>query len=205
MKLGVLGTGQVGTAISTEMVKAGHEVVVGSRDPQSDKAQEFARQTGARVASYAEAATHGEWVFNALPGEPAVDYLRQCDIAGKILVDIANYNSAVDQPIGTPVGQLIQSAFPEARVVKALNSISAHLMLAPGGLDGQHTVFIAGNDADAKRQVTAFLAGFGWADILDLGDIAATRAMEQLVPLWMSLEQVFSGPGFNLKVVREEG
>lgn len=203
MKLGVLGTGQVGTAISTEMGKAGHDVLVGSRDPGSEKAQAFARQTGARVASYAEAAAHGEWVFNALPGEPAVDYLRQCRLDGKILVDIANYNSAVDQPIGTPVGQLIQSAFPDVRVVKALNSISAHLMLAPGGLEQQHTVFVAGNDADAKRQVTAFLRSFGWTDILDLGDISATRAMEQLIPLWMSLERAFAGPEFNLSVVRK--
>ena len=205
MKLGVLGTGQVGTAISTEMVKAGHDVVVGSREPEGDEAQTFARQTGARVASYAEAAAHGEWVFNALPGEPAVDYLRQCEIAGKILVDIANYNSAVDQPIGTLVGQLIQSAFPETRVVKALNSISAHLMLAPAGLAESHTVFVAGNDVDARRQVTEFLRSFGWTDILDLGDISAARAMEQLVPLWMSLEQVFGGPDFNLKVARRKG
>lgn len=202
MKFGVLGTGQVGSAIGGKLVKLGHNVVIGSRTPGSAKSMELARATGAIVASYAEAAAHGEWVFNALLGEPAVDFLKDCDLAGKILVDIANYNSAVDQPIVVPVGEAIQQAFPDVLVVKALNSVSAHLMVDPADLERRHTVFVAGNDADAKRQVTELLRSFGWEDVLDLGDITASRAMEQLIPLWMSLEQLFGGPGFNLSVIR---
>jgi 8-hydroxy-5-deazaflavin:NADPH oxidoreductase len=204
MKFGVLGTGQVGSAIGGKLAKLGHDVVIGSRTPESAKARELARATGAPVASYAEAAAYGEWVFNALPGEPSVGFLRGCDIAGKILVDIANYNSAVDQPIALPVGEAIQQAFPEVRVVKALNSVSAHLMVDPADLGERHTVFLAGNDADAKRQVTELLRSFGWEDVLDLGNISASRAMEQLIPLWMRLEQLFGGPGFNLSVLRGE-
>lgn len=202
MKFGVLGTGQVGTAISGKLARLGHDVVLGSRTPESARARELARAAGLRVTTYAEAATHGEWVFNALPGEPAVDFLRDCDIAGKILVDIANYNSAVDQPIAIPVGEAIQRAFPEVRVVKALNSVSAHLMVDPADLVQRHTAFVAGNDTAAKRQVTELLRSFGWEDVLDLGDISASRAMEQLIPLWMLLEQLFGGPGFNLSVLR---
>lgn len=198
MKFGVLGTGMVGSAIAGKLNALGHDVMVGSRSPDDAKAKAL----GLAVGTYAEAATHGEWVVNALPGEPAVDYLRECDIDGKILIDISNYNHAVDQPIGTPVGELIQSAFPKVRVVKALNSVSAHLMVDPGHLGAPHTVFVAGNDAAAKAEVSDLLRTFGWIDIIDLGDSSAFRAMEQLIPLWMALERVTGGPEFQLRVVR---
>jgi len=198
MKFGVLGTGMVGSAIAGKLKQLGHDVMAGSRTPDAAKAKEL----GVPVGTYAEAAAHGEWVVNALPGEPAVSYLRECDIDGKILVDISNYNHAVDQPIIVPVGELIQQAFPNVRVVKALNSVSAHLMVDPGHLGKPHTLFVAGNDAAAKAEVIGLLKTFGWADIIDLGDSSAFRAMEQLIPLWMALERVTGGPEFNLSVAR---
>lgn len=198
MRFGVLGTGMVGSALACKLNKLGHDVMAGSRTPDAVKAKEL----GVPVGTYAEAAAHGEWVVNALPGEPAVGYLRECEIDGKILVDISNYNHAVDQPIVVPVGELIQRAFPKVRVVKALNSVSAHLMVDPGHLGKPHTLFVAGNDAGAKAEVTALLKTFGWVDIIDLGDSFAFRAMEQLIPLWMALERVTGGPEFQLSVVR---
>ena len=101
-----------------------------------------------------------------------------------------------------PIGEAIQKAFPDVRVVKTLNSVSAHLMVDPASLGQCHSVFIAGNDADAKAEVIGLLQSFGWQDIIDLGDIGATRAMEQLIPLWMRLEEHFDGPNFNLAVIR---
>lgn len=199
MKFGVLGTGMVGSHIAGKLKALGHDVMVGSRSPDEKKSKEL----GLPVGTYAEAAAHGEWVVNALPGEPAVGYLGQCDIHGKILVDISNYNHAVDQPIETPVGEAIQRAFPKARVVKALNSVSAHLMVDPGHLGKPHSVFVAGNDAAAKAEVSELLKTFGWTDIIDLGDSTAFRAMEQLIPLWMALERVTGGPEFNLAVMRK--
>jgi hypothetical protein len=199
MKFGVLGTGMVGSAIAGKLKQLGHDVMAGSRTPEAAKAKVL----GVPVGTYAEAAAHGEWVVNALPGEPAVDYLRGCDIDGKILVDISNYNHAVDQPIVVPVGELIQQAYPRVRVVKALNSVSAHLMVDPGHLGQPHTAFVAGNDAAAKLEVTQLLKTFGWTDIIDLGDSSAFRAMEQLIPLWMALERVTGGPEFQLAVVRK--
>lgn len=196
MKFGVLGTGMVGSAIARKLNQLGHDVLLGSRTP-GDRPD-----LGVPTGTYAEAAAHGQWIVNALPGEPAVDYLRQCDITGKILIDISNYDHAVDQPIVTPVGELIQNAFPTVRVVKALNSVSAHLMVDPAALGQPHTVFVAGNDAGAKSEVTALLRTFGWTDIIDLGDSSAFRAMEQLIPLWMALERVIGNPGFNLAVIR---
>lgn len=198
MKFGVLGTGTVGSAIAGKLRQLGHDVMAGSRTPDAAKAKEL----GVPVGTYAEATAHGEWVVNALPGEPAVDYLLECDIDGKILIDISNYNHAVDQPIVVPVGELIQRAFPTVRVVKALNSVSAHLMVDPGHLGQPHTLFVAGNDAAAKTEVSDLLKTFGWTDIIDLGDSSAFRAMEQLIPLWMALERVTGGPEFQLSVVR---
>ena len=202
MKLGVLGTGQVGAAIGTRLAELGHDVMLGSRTPGSANADALAAAANVVVATYAEAAAHGEWVINALPGEPSISILKGCEIDGKILIDIANYDHAVDQPIADPLGEAIQRSFPRVRVVKALNSVSAHLMVRPQQLARRHSVFVAGNDAAAKHEVTALLRSFGWEDVLDLGDITAARAMEQLIPLWMRLEQLLGGPKFNLAVVR---
>lgn len=199
MKIGVLGTGQVGGAIGRKLASLDHEVMIGSRDP-AGKAAEFA---GLRVGTAAEAAAYGAWVVNALPGETSLVTLRDCDIDGKILIDIGNYNSAVDQPIVEPLGQAIQREHPAAKVVKTLNSVSAHLMVDPGELGQRHSVFIASNDEAAKHDVTILLRSFGWQDIIDLGDLGACRAMEQLIPLWVQLDQKLGGPNFNFAVVRE--
>lgn len=198
MKIGVLGTGQVGGAIGYKLAGLGHDVMMGSRNPAA-KAADLPRL---RVGTPVQAATHGEWVVNALPGERSLIVLRDCPLDGKILIDIGNYDIAVDQPIIEPLGQAIQREHPRARVVKTLNSVSAHLMVDPANLKGQHSVFIAANDAAAKREVTALLQSFGWQDIVDLGDLTACRAMEQLIPLWMSLERKLGGPQFSLAVVR---
>ena len=200
MKIGVLGTGQVGSAIGRKLASLGHDVVLGSRDP----AGKAASLPGLRLDTVPAAAAHGEWVVNALPGEHSLVALRDCAIDGKILIDIANYDSAVGQLIEPPLGQAIQSQHPHVRLVKTLNSVSAHLMVDPGQLKRSHSVFIASNHDDAKRDVIALLRSFGWKDIVDLGDLGACRAMEQLIPLWMRLESTLGGPQFNLAVVREE-
>jgi len=204
MRIGVLGTGQVGGTLGRKLAELGHDVMLGSRSPTGDKAQALASSAGVAVGTYAEAGAHGEWLVNALPGEHAIALLRDCAIEGKILIDISNYNSAVDGPIETPVGEAIQGAFPQARVVKTLNSVSAHLMVDPASLGAEHHVFLAGNEAVAKRDVEALLRSFGWRSILDLGDIKACRAMEQLIPLWMRLEETLGGPDFNLAVVSHQ-
>ncbi|HVY51053.1 MAG TPA: NAD(P)-binding domain-containing protein [Devosia sp.] len=198
MRIGVLGSGMVGGGIARKLASLGHDVMASSRDP-GGKAAQF---KDIRLGTAQEAAAHGEWVVNALPGEDALKVLADCAIGGKIFIDIGNYEHAADQPILEPLGQAIQKAHPEARVVKTLNSVSAHLMVDPGHLGKPHSVFIASNDAEAKREVTELLRAFGWTDIIDLGDLSACRAMEQLIPLWVALEDRLGGPEFNLAVVR---
>jgi predicted dinucleotide-binding enzyme len=178
--------------------------MMGSRTPQSARAAAFTAATGARFGTHAEAAAHGEWIVNALPGESAIEVLRQCEIGGKILIDIANYDHAVDGPIQRSLGETIQETFPTVRLVKTLNCVSAHLMVDPAHLAGPHNVFIASNDDDARQQVTALLRDFGWETILDLGDLTACRATEQLIPLWMRLYARFASANFNLAVIRAD-
>jgi 8-hydroxy-5-deazaflavin:NADPH oxidoreductase len=196
MKFGVMGTGQVGRTVGEKLQSLGHDVMLGSRDPAQKQ------DLALKVGTITEAAQHGEWIVNALPGEKAIGLLGGCILNGKIFIDIANYDLAVDQPIPTPVGEAIQSAFPSVRLVKALNSVSAHLMVDPAALKKPHSVFIASNDTAAKAEVGKLLESFGWEDIVDLGDLTACRAMEQLIPMWMRLEEKLGGPNFNLAVVR---
>lgn len=203
MKIGVMGTGEVATTVGGKLHALGHEVVFGSRSPDSDKAQRISAETSIRVASHRDAAEHGEWIVNALPGEHAIPLLTGCALDGKILVDIGNYEAIVHGPVATPLGEALQAAFPAARLVKTLNSVSAHLMVDPTSLGGDHTVFVAGNDADARAEVEALLRSFGWRSILDLGDLKACRAMEDLVPMWMQLFGKFGDPNFNLLVARQ--
>lgn len=172
MRIGVLGSGQVGGSIARKLASLGHDVMMGSRSA-ANKAADF---PGIKLGTATEAAAHGEWVVNALPGETSLRVLGQCDLAGKILIDMGNYDSAVDQPIAIPLGEAIQQAHPDTRVVKTLNSVSAHLMVDPANLKQKHSVFVASNDEAAKREVTALLESFGWQDIIDLGDLTACRA-----------------------------
>lgn len=197
MKIAILGTGQVGQAVGARLLQLGHDVRLGSRDPGTKA------HLSLPIFPYAEAARQAEWIVNALPGEAAIAILRACETDGKILIDLGNYDHAVDQPIIQPLGQAIQEALPRTRVVKTLNSVSAHLMADPAALGAPHSVFIASDDADAKRDVTAWLRSLGWTDVIDLGELGACRAMEQVIPLWMALERQLGGPGFNLKVARD--
>jgi len=137
---------------------------------------------------------HGEDALQTLPGLP---------LAGKLLLDIGNFQAAADGPLTRTLGESLQSALPGTRVVKALNSVSAQLMGEPHLLETIHTVFIAGNGAEDRSAVAQLLESFGWLDVIDLGDLTACRSMEQLVPMWMRLYEKFGHVYFNLAVVRK--
>ncbi len=227
MRVGILGTGMVGKAVAARLAGLGHEVLVGTRDPAATLAREEPdrygsppfrvwqeRHAAVKLGSFADAAAHGELLVNATAGEASLDALRlagEANLAGKVLVDIAN---ALDYSQGMPprplvgtadsLGERIQRAFPAARVVKALNTMSAPLMVDPGQLaGGDHTAFVAGDDPDAKALVTGLLTdGFGWRDVIDLGDLSAARATEMLLPVWLRLWGALQVPLFNFKVVR---
>ena len=215
MKVGVLGTGMVGQALAGKLVSLEHEVVMGSRQAGNEKAVAWASTAGgtAGEGTFATAAAFGELVVNATGGAVSLAALTAAgaeNLAGKVLVDVAN---PLDFSGGLPpsltvcntdsLGEQIQRAFPDSLVVKALNTISAEVMVTPGVVDGSHTVFVAGNDAGAKATVAGLLVSFGWppGDILDLGDISASRGLEMYLPLWLRLWGATGTRDVNVKVV----
>ncbi len=215
MKVGVLGTGAVGQALGSKLVSLGHDVVMGSRQAGNEKAVAWAATAGgtAGEGNFATAAAFGDIVVNATPGAVSLAVLTAAgaeNLAGKVLVDVAN---PLDSSRGMPprltvcntdsLGEQIQRQFPEALVVKALNTVNADVMVTPGVVGGSHTVFVAGNHAAAKAQVVDMLMSFGWppGDILDLGDIAGARGMEMYLPLWVRLWQTLGTSDLNVKVV----
>ena len=202
MRIGVLGTGVVGTTIAGKLRELGHDVLIGSRTAGED------------AVPFARAAAHGEVVFNCTNGNASLEALSAAaaeNLAGKVLIDVSN---ALDFSHGRPplvgvstgdsIAEQIQRAFPEAKVVKALNTVNANVMVDPSVVPGAHDIFLSGNDEEAKGQVAELLQSFGWpADcILDLGDITAARAQELYVALWVRLTGVAGSATFNIKLVR---
>jgi predicted dinucleotide-binding enzyme len=197
MNISVFGTGEVGTAVAAKLKSLGHDTVFGSRHPGSDR-------DGIPVLSHADAAAHGDWIVNALHGEDAMATLVPLDLAGKLLIDIGNWRSAIDSPIVDTLGESLQRALPRTRVVKAMNFPSAHLMGHPEKLDGISSIFLAANDAGARAEVKNLLESFGWRDIIDLGDLTACRAMESLAPMWIRLNEKLGHVWFNFGVIRQD-
>lgn len=213
MKIGVLGTGMVGVAIAGKLAALGHEVRMGSRNANNDKAVAWAKSAGPKASqgSFADAAAFGEIVFNCTNGANSLEALAAAgasSLADKILVDVAN---PLDFSKGAPslftgtddsLGERIQRAHPEAKVVKTLNTVNCGVMVDPGKLSEPTDVFVSGNDAAAKAHVTEILRSFGWKSVVDLGDIATARGTECWLMLWIRLMGAFETPDFNLKLVR---
>lgn len=214
MKIGILGSGMVGKTLGGKLADLGHEVMLGTRTPA--KLEEWLRtvQGNIRAGSFADTAAHGEILFNATNGAGSLDALAQAGethLNGKLLLDITN---PLDFSRGMPptlfvsnddsLGEHIQRAYPLLKVVKTLNTVTAHVMINPQQVaDGDHTVFVSGNDAEAKAQTTAILTEwFGWKHVVDLGDITTARGTEMYLAIWIRLWGALGTPMFNVKVVK---
>ena len=194
MKVGLLGSGDVAKTLAEGFLKHGHSVKVGSRNPA--KLADWAAQTqGATVGTFGEAAAFGELVMLAVKGKAAADALTLAglkNLAGKTVIDACN--PIEDAPpekgvlrfftdINLSLMETLQNQFPEARFVKAYNSVGAPCMINPGFAGGRPTMFICGNDESAKKQVAAINEQFGW-ETADMGGAEAARAIEPLCMLW---------------------
>jgi 8-hydroxy-5-deazaflavin:NADPH oxidoreductase len=226
MKIAVLGTGIVGRTIAGGCVQLGHEVVIGTRDPQATLTRTEGDSMGnppfsvwhgehedIGLETFAEAAAPSEIVVNACSGGNSLEVLSLAgadNLAGKLLIDVAN---PLDFSGGFPptllvkdtdsLAEQIQRAYPDAKVVKTLNTLNAALMVAPASLaGGDHSVFVCGNDDAAKATVTELLRELGWRDVIDLGDITGARGTEMILPIWLRLMNVLGTPEFNFKIVR---
>ncbi len=217
MKIDVLGTGMVGNALATKLVNKGHQLCVGSRTANSEAGQEWLKSVGgkAQIGTFADAASFGEIVIDCTNGANSIAALRAAGAAnlrGKILIQVGN---PLDFSKGMPptlticntdsLGEQTQREFPDARVVKALNTVNCEIMIAPSRVPGDHELFICGDDVAAKREVTGRLCEwFGWkpANIIDLGDITNSRGTEMFLALWVRLYAKSGTPHFNIHVVR---
>ena len=217
MNIGILGTGTVGTTIGSKLVSQGHQVRMGSRSADNPKAAAWVASAGDRASqgTFADAAAFGEVVINCTSGLGSLEALEQAgtdNLRGKILIDISN---PLDFSNGFPpslavcntdsLAEQIQRAFPETKVVKTLNTMTAAIMVDPSLVPGDHTVFVSGNDAEAKAEVAAKLSEwFGWKpeNVVDVGDVTTARGTEMWLPLWVRLYGAFQSPMFNVHVVR---
>jgi predicted dinucleotide-binding enzyme len=189
----------VGQAIAGKLRDVGHDVQVGSRSAADGKVE------------FADAAAHGEVVFNCTSGAASLDALAAAgeqNLSGKLLIDVAN---PLDFSGGGPalftdstdsLGERIQKAFPSARVVKSLNTVNASVMVDPGTVPGDHVVFVAGDDAGAKDETRSLLGEFGWPSerVIDIGDITGARGAEQYLLLWLRLMNATGTATFNIAV-----
>ncbi|MFJ8111439.1 NADPH-dependent F420 reductase [Streptomyces sp. NPDC096132] len=211
MRYAVLGTGQVGRTLGGKLVALGHEVTLGSRTQDNPVALEWAASTGGGAGTFTEAASSAEVVVVAVAGRVALTALEAAgadNLAGKVVVDVSNPLAFEDgearlSPVGSDsVGEQLQRAFPQARVVKSLNTVNCEVMVDPARVPGDHQVFVCGEDADAKARVTEMLGEFGWpADrVIDLGGIQAARSVEMWLPLWLNLMRHFGHADFNLEL-----
>ena len=226
MKIAVLGTGIVGRTMAARFADLGHEVAIGTRDPEATLARNEtdamgkppfpALRTdhqGIALRTFADAAEQAEVVVNATNGGASIEVLTQAgaaNLAGKVLIDIAN---PLDFSQGFPptlfvkdtdsLGETIQRTFPDAKVVKTLNTMTAALMAEPAlAAGGDHSVFVSGNDDDAKKTVIDLLHGLGHSDVIDLGDLSTARGTEMLLPVWLRLMGALGTPMFNFKIAR---
>lgn len=226
MDIAVLGTGIVGRTVAARLADLGHRVVIGTRDVAGTLARTEPDAMGnpaypvwaagypaVGLATFADAAAGAQVLVNASSGDASLDVLRlagAANLADKVLIDIAN---PLDFSAGFPpslsvantdsLAERIQREFPRARVVKALNTVTAALMVDPGAVGGgDHSAFVSGDDPAARATVVALLTELGWRDIIELGDLSTARGTEMLLPLWLRLMGALDTPMFGIKVVR---
>ena len=212
MRMGVLGSGMVAQGLSARLAGLGHNVVIGTRDPDKLRGWQSSNQR-ILIGSFAETARHGEMVFNATNGAGSLNALMLAgeeNLADKILVDVSNpFDFSNGFPpslsvVGTDsLAEQIQRAFPDTRVVKTLNTVTARVMTHPLEVaNGDHHVFISSNDLDAKAPVTELLRSFGWINIFDLGDLSTARGTEAYMLLWVRLCGAMNTAMMNIKIMR---
>jgi predicted dinucleotide-binding enzyme len=197
MRIGVLGTGDVGRVLASGLIGLGHEVKIGSREPDSDKLEEWKAKNDARASTgtFADAAKFGELAVLATlwsGTESALKLAGPDNLKGKTVIDATNplvfaENAPPSLALGwkDSGGEQVQRWLPEAHVVKAFNIVGNPHMVNPDFPCGPPTMFIAGNDARSKETVTGILRDFGW-EVVDIGGIEGARLLEPLCILWVN-------------------
>jgi len=197
MKIGILGSGDVGKALSAGFAKLGHEVKIGTRDPKSEKARALVKNAGGNTSAgtFEEVAAFGEVMVIATlwsGTENAIKLANKNNFSGKVVIDATN---PLDFSLGMPPklthghkdsgGEQVQRWLPNAKVVKAFNIVGNEHMVNPKFPGGPPDMFICGNDDKAKKTVTDILTQLGWSTI-DIGGIEGSRLLEPMCILWVT-------------------
>ena len=194
MKVGIIGSGDVGQRLGDAFVELGHSVKIGTRDPQKLAAWVAKHKMRASAGSFSDAASFGDIVVIATAWSgtaSAIEMAGPANMAGKVVIDVTNPLDHSTMPprlaIGhtDSAGETVQRMLPDAKVVKAFNIVGNPHMFRPDFPGGRPTMFIAGNDDGAKKMVTDILTAFGWESI-DIGGIEGSRLLEPLAMLWIT-------------------
>ena len=210
MRIAILGTGAVGRALAGAFRAAGHDVTIGTRDPDQTRTRDEWADSDLPLTAYAD--LDAEVFVNSTNGagsQPAIAAVNADARSGKVIIDASN---PLDFGGGFPpslfvgntdsLSEQLQRAFPESRVVKMFNTMANEVMVNPQGLAGDSTIFVAGDDEDAREVAAGLARDLGWRDVFDLGDLTAARGLEAYVTLWVRLYSRIGDPHFNIKVVR---
>jgi 8-hydroxy-5-deazaflavin:NADPH oxidoreductase len=198
-RVGVLGSGEVGRRLAAGFRSCDHDVMIGARDPAKPELREWLSGDGAGVTAgtFAQVAEHGELLVLAVLGNAAEDAIADAgaqNFGGKVVIDAMN---PLDFSGGFPpklsisgedsLGERVQRALPDAKVVKAFNTIGSPYFVEPRFSEGKPTMLIAGDDDGAKRTVGGVLDDFGWSDVVDIGGIEGSRELEAICIAWVKI------------------
>ncbi len=210
MRIAIIGTGNVGSAIARGLSGKAHDVTLGARRPDTPELAALATETGARIATQSEAAETAELIVLALPWGAAEEAIKALgDVTGKIVIDCTNPLGMVDGALGllvgheTSGGEIVQGWLPGARVVKTLNQVGAEIMAANAQLPQRPVMLMAGNDDAAKDSVNEVLTDLGFTP-LDAGDITKSRLLEPFGMVWIN-QALVRGKGRNWAFAAVEG
>lgn len=200
MKIAIIGTGSVGSALALGLSRTQHEILLGTRAPDEQRVQEFTSQSGAKALVPSAAAAQADIVILALPWAAVEPVARALGaLAGKIVIDCTNPLGMVDGVLNLVVGhttsggEIVQNLFPDARVVKTLNQVGAEIMADNGHMALRPVMFTAGQDDAAKTVVGEMLIELGF-DAHDAGGIEKSRLLEPLAMAWIN-QSIFQGKG----------
>lgn len=211
MNITVIGSGTVGRIVAAGLASHGHDVTLSSRTPEDHA--DWSAGSGIAVRRPEESIGQSEVVVNATPGQSSIEALSGAGLteaSGVIVLDLANpldFSSggpALSTGVDESLAESIQLEFPQARVVKSLNTVNAVVMIDPGSLAEPTLQFVCGNDPAAKETVVGLLEGLGWdaRQIVDLGDLSAARDTERYLMLWIRLMGALGTAEFNIRLVR---
>jgi predicted dinucleotide-binding enzyme len=210
MRVAIIGTGKVGSAIARGLKDKDHPVALGARDPQDADVVALASETGATPMLPAAAAANADVVILALPWAVSDEAIRPLgSLSGKTVVDCMNPLGMVDDALALTVGhdtsggEIVQGWLPDAHVVKTLNQVGAEIMARNDHLPQRPVMFMAGNDDAAKARVATLLTDLGFA-ALDAGDLTKARLLEPLGLVWIN-QALFRGKGRNWAFSTTEG